>query len=67
MENKAKQNPFKRLLAIRGMGQVTINQIMNVDLALKAKDDISKYMEFSFSTVQQYKLLLCLLYTSRCV
>ena len=22
MENKAKQNPFKRLLAIRGMGQV---------------------------------------------
>ena len=38
--------------------QKVINQIMNVDLALKAKDDISKYMEFSFSTVQQYKLLL---------
>ena len=29
--------------------QKVINQIMNVDLALKAKDDISKYMEFSFS------------------
>lgn len=38
--------------------QKVINQIMNVDLALKAKEDISKYMEFSFSTVQQYKLLL---------
>ena len=38
--------------------QKVINQIMNVDLALKAKDDISKYMELSFSTVQQYKLVL---------
>lgn len=38
--------------------QRVINQIMNIDLSLKAKEDISKYMEFSFSTVQQYKLLL---------
>lgn len=38
--------------------QRIINQIMNVDLPLKAKSDMAKYMEFSFSTVQQYKLLL---------
>ena len=31
---------------------------MNVDLALKAKDDISKYMSFLFLQLQQYKLLL---------
>lgn len=34
--------------------QKVINPFLNVDLALKA----FKYMEFSFSTVQQYKLLL---------
>ena len=28
--------------------QKVINQIMNIDLSLKAKDDILKYMEFSF-------------------
>ena len=50
---------------------IFINQIMNVDLALKAKDDISKYMEFSFSDLPGFPNILHFFHTGnlipRCV
>ena len=35
-----------------------LNEIMNVDISIKAKEDIRKYLDYSFSSIQQYKLLL---------
>ena len=42
----------------RVRSQKAINEIMNIDLKDKAEKDISKSLEYSFSNVKQYKLLM---------